>query len=772
MDLESTKLLLRFPRESTQYSAGVDEFLEFAYKDIPADTMIRCPCEDCVHTEVLSRDEVRGHLMWNGMLQSYDKWVFHGESSSDHNDDQQPQPETEGNANMHEMIMDSIRKIYDGDVPMSDSTDFSNPLPDGATKEAEALYKLIQDSEKPLWPGCELSQLSLLALLFNTKSMNKWSDKSFGDLLNILHMAIPNGKALPQNFYEAKKIISKFGLGYQKIHVCPNNCQLFWKETENDDFCSKCKASRWKDKMPETKLTKKERKRATPMKVLRYFPIKEWLKRIFMCKETATLARWHDEGRTKQHGVIRHPADSEAWKKFDEKHGFADDCRNIRFAIATDGFNPYGMLSNKYSCWPVVLVMYNLPPWLCMKKSYLSLSLIIPGPKSPGDKIHVFMQPLLEDLRDLFVNGMTTYDASEQKTFKLRAAVLWTINDFPALGMIASYMVHGDYACPPCGANVWTKRLKYGKKACFMGHRRFLPPDHEFRNDASAFDGTTENRTEPITYYGRSVLDDIAACGDFSTSKTYKGKSSLFTLPYWDSNLLRHNLDVMHIEKNVCDNIIGTLLNLDGKSKDNVQARQDLEDMNIRGDLHPQKKPSGKYYLPPAIFTMSKNEKQLFCKVIHSIKVPDGYCGNISKCVNFTEGKISGLKTHDCHVLLHQFLPIAARGILPDDVTAVLFELSSYFRGICSKVLHVDELDRLEERIKLTLCKMEMIFPPGFFTVMVHLVVHLASECKIAGPVAYRWMYFIERYLGELKSFVRNKARPEGSIAESFLSDE
>ena len=201
----------------------------------------------------------------------------------------------------------------------------------------------------------------------------------------------------------------------------------------------------------------------------------------------------------------------------------------------------------------------------------------------------------------------------------------------------------------------------------------------------------------------------------------------------------------MHIEKNECDNILGTLLNLDGKSKDNVQARQDLEDMNIRGEFHPQKKPSGKYYLPPAIFTMSKEEKQLFCKVIYGIKVPDGYCRNISKCVNFSEGKIHGLKTHDCHVLLHQFLPIAARGILPDDVTAVLFEQSSYFRGICSKVLHVDELDRLEESIRITLCKMEMIFPPGFYTVMVHLVVHLATECKLAGPVCYRWMYFIER---------------------------
>ena len=182
------------------------------------------------------------------------------------------------------------------------------------------------------------------------------------------------------------------------------------------------------------------------------------------------------------------------------------------------------------------------------------------------------------------------------------------------------------------------------------------------------------------------------------------------------------------------------------KSKDNLEARKDLKEMNIREDLHPQEKPSGKFYLPPARFAMSKTERQAFCKVLQGIKVPDGYSGNISKSVNCAEGKLIGLKTHDCHVLLQQLMPIALRGIIPDDITAVMFELSAYFRGICSKVLRLDDLDRLEQSIKVTLCKMEMIFPPGFFTVMVHLAVHLATECKLGGPVCYRWMYFIERY--------------------------
>ena len=55
--------------------------------------------------------------------------------------------------------------------------------------------------------------------------------------------------------------------------------------------------------------------------------------------------------------------------------------------------------------------------------------------------------------------------------------------------------------------------------------------------------------------------------------------SIFFNLPYWKDNILRHNLDVMHIEKNVCDNILGTLVNIEGMSKDNLLARLDLKDL-------------------------------------------------------------------------------------------------------------------------------------------------------------------------------------------------
>ncbi|CAN0904463.1 hypothetical protein LINGRAHAP2_LOCUS23106, partial [Linum grandiflorum] len=495
------------------------------------------------------------------------------------------------------------------------------------------------------------------------------------------------------------------------------------------------------------------KKKRIAQKVLRWFPLKPRLQRLFMCANTASSVRWHCDER-KDDGYLRHFADARAWKEFDIQHpDFATDPRNIRLGLATDGFNPFRTLSSTHSTWPVLLTIYNWAPWLCMKQPSFLLSLLIPGPKSPGDKIYVYLEPLIDELHDLWIHGLQTYDAQEKKTFQLRAALMWTINDFPTYGMLSGWRTKTQYACPHCGFKTWSKWLVHGGKYCYMGHRRFLSRYHPFRRNKRKFDGREERREAPAMtqgidivrqYNGETVAQDLDG-KVVPVADGLKKKSTFSKLPYWEFNLLRDNLDVMHTEKNVCDNILGTLLDMDGKSKDNLKARKDLEEMGIRSDLHPIEQPNGKMLLPAASYTMSQAEKRRMLGVLKSVQVPDGYSSNVSRCVKIKERKLVGLKSHDCHVLMQDLLPIAVRGSLPDKVSKVIIDLCMYFKVICSKVLKVSHLEELETKIIETLCNMEMIFPPSFFTIMVHLVTHLATEAKLGGPVHYRWMYPIER---------------------------
>ena len=109
---------------------------------------------------------------------------------------------------------------------------------------------------------------------------------------------------------------------------------------------------------------------------------------------------------------------------------------------------------------------------------------------------------------------------------------------------------------------------------------------------------------------------------------------------------------------------------------------------------------------------------------LKQLKVPDGFSSNISHCVSIKEHKISGLKSHDCHVLLQHLLPLALRGLLPKSVCEPLFELSMFFKILGGKTLRVEELEQIESQIAITLCKLEMNFSPSFFDVMVHLPIH------------------------------------------------
>jgi hypothetical protein len=166
-----------------------------------------------------------------------------------------------------------------------------------------------------------------------------------------------------------------------------------------------------------------------------------------------------------------------------------------------------------------------------------------------------------------------------------------------------------------------------------------------------------------------------------SNDEVWHKKNIFFRLPYWKDNLLRYNLGVMHIEKIVMDNILGTILDIEGKTNDNLAARLDLQEIGLRPKLHSLTAANGKTYMPTACHTMSKEDKENFLKVLRNVRVPDGYSSHISRCVRLKECMISGLKSHDSHLLMQQLLLIALCQSLPDKVVRPLVEISTFLEA-------------------------------------------------------------------------------------------
>ncbi|KAL4573491.1 hypothetical protein LXL04_020299 [Taraxacum kok-saghyz] len=533
---------------------------------------------------------------------------------------------------------------------------------------------------------------------------------------------------------------------------------LYWKEHELAETCHIFHTSKWKQpnlKQGSKRVNEDSKKSPkVPMKVVWHFPLKPRLQRLFMCSDTAKYMTWHDEGHTK------------SWKEFDSLYPqFSKETRNVRLGLSSDGFNPFRTMSIAHSTWPVVLVNYNLPPWMSLKPEYFMLSLLIPGPESPSNNNDIYLQPLIEDLKELWVNGLDTYDKYRDETFRMYAALTWTISDFSGYSMLSGWKTKGKFACPCCNHETCSIQLKHSKKTCYMNHRRFLV--------VKLKRGLLQNPYQELQLCENCLAFKISLARHKRKKNDsicpWKKRSIFFEFPYWQFNANIHNLDVMHIEKiyvitwwQLCWILVGS-----------QRIIFDLLDLGIKESLQPELSEDGAHVIfQNACFSMSSKEKNMFCRVLKETKLPYGCASNIARCVHSSEKNFSGYKSHDAHIFLHYFLQVVVRKSLQKHVAIPLIRLGEFFRSLCSKVIKPKDLERLQLKITKILCEFEKIFVPSFFDIMVHLPIHLVNEIMLGRPVQYRWMYFMERYLCKLKSYVRNKSRPEGSIAEGYLIEE
>ncbi|CAH9051019.1 unnamed protein product, partial [Cuscuta europaea] len=459
--------------------------------------------------------------------------------------------------------------------------------------------------------------------------------------------------------------------------------------------------------------------------------------------------------------------------------------RNVRLGLCSDGFAAFGKFGKKFSCWPVMLTPYNLPPDMCMKSHFIFLTLICPGPSDPKKRIDIYLQPLIEEMKELWAIGTPTYDVSRDQMFIMKAAIIWTISDFPAYGMLSGWSTHGLMGCPICMDQSEANWLKFsGKPSYFDCHRKFLPMNHRYRKDKKSFiAGRVVRDPPPPRLTGEQVFNRVRRFptavqqphgepnGYCDTHKWTK-RSIFWELPYWKDLLIRNNLDVMHVEKNVFDNIFNTVMDFTHKTKDGLASRKDMTIWCDRPELAVDLEYVGKK-TPRAVYQLTAPQRESILEWLVSLNFPDGYCSNLSRCVDLDKQTMtSSMKTHDAHVIMQRLLPIALKEMLPADVWGCITEISQLFQSICSAVLDAESLRRLEDTVPILMCNLEKILPPSFFDVMEHLLIHLPYEALNGGPVFYRWMYRFERFLGDLKKKATNKAHIEASICQAYIQQE
>jgi hypothetical protein len=188
-------------------------------------------------------------------------------------------------------------------------------------------------------------------------------------------------------------------------------------------------------------------------------------------------------------------------------------------------------------------------------------------------------------------------------------------------------------------------------------------------------------------------------------------------------------------------------------TKENMNARKNLVALCDHPSLEAKPNARGKLNRPKVPYCLKMTERKEVLRLLKTLKFSDRYAANIKRAVNVSTGKLNGLKCHDYHIFIERFMPTKFCGYFKVDLWKMFAELSYFDKQICAKQVSKAMMQRLVKEIAVLVCKMKTIFPPGWFIVMQHLLVHLPWEARVGGPVQFRWMYNQERELKKTKIY-------------------
>ena len=309
--------------------------------------------------------------------------------------------------------LETVVNACDSSSDLDDGGDDNSDEEDGVdwedpAEEADVVVAALEATTTPLFEGSNHFSMGTTYVLLVGGMLNGCSDTYMDELFRTLSTAIlPQPNSLPKSYREASEYLRLLGHSYVSYDVCPNNYRLFRGDLKLARVCPECRAPRMR------RVGRSE----VPHKVSPVFPLTPRLKRMFRNPMQAAAMTWWATLQS-NNDLMTHVSDSTQWKwineRFREELGYDD--WNVRMALVTDGFNPNSDKRGTYSMWPILLMNYNIAPWLTTKNYFIMLAMLIPDPKSvTADHFNIFIEPLIEELLNLWNYGVYHIDVARHK---------------------------------------------------------------------------------------------------------------------------------------------------------------------------------------------------------------------------------------------------------------------------------------------------------------------------------------------------------------------
>ena len=467
-------------------------------------------------------------------------------------------------------------------------------------------------------------------------------------MLQVAKGQLPSPNNLPRTFSSLISSLKEELIQVRKVQVCINNCNIYVDDTSKCPICS------------EDRYTTDNLGRKRSWKNFSYCLIGDSLQMMFGCKNIAQVIQ--STGRNVK-VLVGDIQESQAWENWMDET--SANSVTIALGLNTDGVNPYHSAGQKYSFWPLIFTIMNLPKFIRCKPDALVLYGIIPGKFDHRDnspvvpKMEAYQQLMVEELLSLCSTEL--YSAYSQAPIKVKVQLLAYMMDIQAYSKY--FKMSGPTSYYPCMECKIKAQYIHGKM-CLLNHENY----HQFARRDQREERVHRNR------YDQLNEGPVSARVSLAQQLGVKGSYADMTLPYHD-RVATLAIDGMHTIRNVTVNILNA----------------------IRGKL-----------VDVPSLTLANSLLQVADERLAGLVIPSWVDMRVQKSVITNP---IAMKTHDYKQLVHQrILQYLFRGLFDREVEKVVYELLD-----CMGRLYSEEIDTsntsIRDRLITAIVSFEQMFP-------------------------------------------------------------